>query len=152
MELESSGYNLGCRAMWKRLKKVHNLTVKRQTVMMLMRIIDLEGVEARSRYKLKRRIYNAPGKNFMWHAEYHDKLKKFGFICIDVSRTNNDRAVIGHYFLKAIEKLGFLPTVIRTDLGTEATLKQDFQRALRYMHEDEYSGTKNCVTGRSTRN
>ena len=56
LELEGSGYNLGYRAMWQRLRKVYNLIVKQKTVMLLLQVIDPDGVECRSRYKLKRRM------------------------------------------------------------------------------------------------
>lgn len=71
---------------------------------------------------------------------------------IEVSTTNNDPAVIAHYYLKAIEKFRFLPTVIRTDHGAEATLLEELQMALRHLHSDEYSGLKSFIRGKSTRN
>lgn len=165
LELKGSATNFGYRSMWKRLKRVYKLKVKQKTVMKALKIIDPEGVEGRSRYKLKRRIYNVPGPNYIWHADNHDKLKRFGFAiygCIDgyskkitfieVSNTNNNPAVIGSYYLKAIETYGFLPTLIRTDKGTEATLMEDMHMALRYAHEDNFSGTKSFLRGKSTRN
>lgn len=151
--------------MWRRLQKVYKLTVKRERVRILLRSIDPEGVEGRRRYKLKRRIYDSPGPNFLWHADNHDKLKRLGFpiygcidgysrkiIWIEVSSTNNNPSIIGSYYLKAIEKYGFVPTIMRTDNGTEANLMEDFQIAIRYYHEDEYSGFKSFIRGKSTRN
>lgn len=98
LELEGSGHNLGYRSMWRRLQEVYKLTVKRNTVMELLRVIDPAGVEARCRYKLKRRTYSAPGPNFLWHAGNHDKLKRFGFAiygCIDGYSKKNimDRSI-----------------------------------------------------------
>lgn len=165
IELEGSGFNLGYRAMWKRLKRVYDLNVKQKTVMRLLRIIDPAGVEGRCRYQLKRREYTVPGPNYIWHADNHDKLKRFGFPiygCIDgyskkvlwlrVSKTNNDPDVIGSYYLDAIRKYGFLPTLMRTDRGTEATLMEDFHMALRSKHNDEFAGIKSFLRGKSTRN
>lgn len=165
LEHEGSGLNLGYRSMWQRLRKVYKLTVKQKTVMVLLREIDPEGVEDRCRYKLKRRAYNVPGPNFTWHADNHDKIKRFGFPiygCIDgfskkimwirVSETNNDPAVIAHYFLESVEKHGFLPTILRTDHGTEATIMADLQRAMRFDHDDENAGMNSYIQGRSTHN
>ncbi|XP_051170486.1 uncharacterized protein LOC127287539 [Leptopilina boulardi] len=165
LELEGSGFNLGYRAMWKRLKKVYNLTAKQETIRILLGGIDPDGVEGRRRYRLKRRVYSAPGPNHIWHADNHDKLKRFGFPiygCIDgfskkviwlrVSRTNNNPNVIGSYYLTAIEKHGFLPTLVRADNGTEATLMEDMHMALRYHHDDECAGIKSFIRGKSTRN
>lgn len=165
LEIDDNGCNLGYRSLWLRLKKVYHLTIKQKTVLSLLKIIDPEGVEVRSRYKLKRRIYNALVPNFVWHADNYDKLKRFGFAiygCIDrysrkviwveMSTTNNDPSVIGFYFLKAVEKCGFLPTLIRADNGTEANLMEDMQMVLRYAHEDRYCGTNSFIRGKSTRN
>ena len=44
-----------------------------------MKIVDPEGVEARRRKRLKRRVYSTKGSNQIWHADGHDKLKKYGF-------------------------------------------------------------------------
>lgn len=80
-ELEGSGFcfNLGYKAMWKRLKKKYNLIAKQKTILNILNEVDQEGIEARSRYRLKRRVYKVPGPNFLWHVDGHDKLKKFGF-------------------------------------------------------------------------
>ena len=72
--------------------------------------MDPEGVESRSRYRLKRRQYTVPGPNYLWHADGHDKMKRFGFAiygCIDgysknvvwlhVAASNNDPEIIAHY-------------------------------------------------------
>jgi hypothetical protein len=53
--------------MTKRLKKKHNLVVRRDTIMRAMRVIDPDGVNARKRRRPKRRQYNTPGPNFLWH-------------------------------------------------------------------------------------
>ena len=54
--------------------------------------------------------------------------------------------------MKLIDKLGYLPRIIRTDHGTEVTLMEDCHKALRYMHEDEYAGEKSFLKGRRTHN
>lgn len=165
LEVEGSGCNLGYRSMWKKIQKVYNITATRETVRKILGVVDPEGVEARRRYKLKRRTYNSPGPNFIWHADNYDKLKRFGFpiygcidgysrkvIWLEVSKSNNDPKVIGSYYLKTIKKLGFVPTLMRTDNGTEANLMENLQMALRYYHNDEHSGTNSFIRGKSTRN
>ena len=164
IELEGSGANLDYKAMCKRQRNVYKLKVKQKTVMKILQEVDPDGVERRSKYKLKRRTYLVPGPNYIWHADGHDKLKWFGFAiqgCIDgysrkliwlkISTTNNDLRVIGYYYLKCIEKLGLLPTLMRTDNGTEATLMQDFHMSLRFNHTDEYARIKS-LRGKSTSN
>ena len=70
MEMERSvGSFVGYREMTKRLKKKHNLVVRRDIIMRAMRVIDPDGVNARKRRRLKRRQYKTPGPNFLWHID-----------------------------------------------------------------------------------
>lgn len=144
LELQGSGRLLGYRSMWQRLRKKYNLKVKQKTVMVALKLIDPEGVEARSRYRLKRRQYLVPGPNYVWHADNHDKLKRFGFpiygiidgfskkvLTIRVSRTNNNPEVIAHYFHDLVKKFNFLPSLLRTDKGNEAIYMGEIQMMLR---------------------
>ena len=48
--------------------------------------------------------------------------------------------------------MGYLPTILRTDNGTEACLMEDFQKALRYKHNDEHAGLQSFLRGKSTHN
>lgn len=165
MELQGSAYNFGYRSMWKHLRTVYKLKVRQKVVMNILKELDPEGVEARSRYKLKRRVYEVPGPNYLWHADNHDKLKRFGFaiygcidgyskkiIWIELSTSNNDPKVIAHYYLQTIKKCGFLPAIIRTDNGTEATLMEDLHKALRWKDDDANAGHKSFLRGKSTHN
>lgn len=165
IELEGSGSNLGYRAMWKRLRNSYNLKVKQNTVREHFKIIDPEGVEARLQYRLKRRVYKVAGPNMLWHVDGHDKLSRYGFciyggidgfykkvIWLDVFASNHDPEVILYYYLQAVKKFGFLPTLMRSDHGTEMVLMQDAHMALRATHGDELSGLKSFLKGPSTHN
>ena len=80
MEMERSVDSfVGYREMTKRLRKKHNLVVRRDTIMRAMRVIDPDGVNARKRRRLKRHQYNTPGPNFLCHIDGWDKLKPYGF-------------------------------------------------------------------------
>lgn len=48
---------------------------------MLLRAVDAEGVDERSRGRLVRRSYMNYGPNYLVHIDGYDKLKKFG-MCI----------------------------------------------------------------------
>ncbi|KAH0561092.1 hypothetical protein KQX54_012813 [Cotesia glomerata] len=135
-EIHSCGYNLGYRSLWRKLKLEYKLTVKRDTVYNLLKIIDPDGLANRFGNKLRRRQYISPGPNFIWHLDGYDKLKQFGFAihgCIDgfsrrvlwleVGTTNNDLAVTAHYFLKTVKKLKLLPTLIRYDKGDKSFIQ-----------------------------
>lgn len=96
------------------------------------RTLDPEGVDARSKRVLKRRVFKTPGPNYIWSADGHDKLKKLGitlYSFIDVwSRkilgifvhvTNNDPRHIGYYYLQLVKREGGIPRRTTTDRGTE---------------------------------
>lgn len=128
-ELERSGGGLGYRMMWLRIKAA-KIIIYRDTVLHLLNIIDPEGIEARSKYRLKRRLYNVPGSSFLWHGDGYDKLKPFGFSihgCMDgwsrklfwlvLLATNKNPDVVSCLYLKAVKKLGHAPVIIRLDKG-----------------------------------
>lgn len=64
-ELESSGYNLGYRALWQKLKKKYSLTVKRDTMYKILRQVYSEGINERFDNKLRRRQYLSQGPNYL---------------------------------------------------------------------------------------
>ena len=97
-------------------------TVTQETVRLLLQIIDPLGVQLRSRGKLRRRIYTNPGPDFMWHIDSYDKLKPYDncvngcidgysryIIWLEAFKTNSDPAVIGSYFMSAVEwRMGYV--------------------------------------------
>ena len=164
-ELFESGFNLGYRALWSKLKKQYNLIVKRETVYYILRIADPDGVASRLANKLQRRQYLSPGPNFIWHLDGYDKLKPFGFCihgCIDgfsrkliwleVATTNNNPRVTAYYFLDTVKNLTFVPTIIRSDKGSENALIESLQIGLRTSHSDKFAGEKSYIKGRSVKN
>lgn len=102
------------------------------TVMEIVRVLDPEGVASRRRGRLHRRSYRALGPNYIWHRDGHDKLNRYGFHihgCIDgfsrkvmwlnVGTSNKNPKSVAHHYLQTIEKLKLLPTLLRSDRGTE---------------------------------
>jgi len=102
--------------MWKRKRKVYGLTVEQKTLMLLLRELDPDGVEARGMYRLKRKTYKVPGLNYLWHSNDHDKLKRFGFpiygfidgfsrkvLSLEVFSTKNNPLVISNQYLKLVK-------------------------------------------------
>ena len=73
MDLDGSGKNLGYIAMWQRIKKIYYLKAKQKTVLAIMQLLDPKGIQTRKRNRLKRRVYNSPGPNFIWHIDGHDR-------------------------------------------------------------------------------
>ncbi|XP_074109299.1 uncharacterized protein LOC141534056 [Cotesia typhae] len=164
-EIYSSGSCIGYKRMWQRLKLLYGLKVKRSTVNKILHIVDPDSIEERSRRRLLRRKYSVPGPNFLWHIDGYDKLKPFGFaihgcldgfsrkiIWLEVATSNNKPEIIAHYFLKAVQKLKLLPTLIRSDCGTENCIVEALQQTLRFHHDDNLAGWKSFIKGKSTSN
>ncbi len=131
----------------------------------LLKICDPEGVERRSKHRLKRRRYVNKGPNYLWHMDGYDKLKPFGFCihgCVDgfsrrimwleVSSTSNDPAVVSQYYVDCIKQLGGVPRVVRADCGTENVYVAAIQRFLRSQHNDDMAGIASFMYGKSVSN
>ncbi|KNF05852.1 hypothetical protein PSTG_00846 [Puccinia striiformis f. sp. tritici PST-78] len=106
------------------LQTKYGLSVHNITVAMINRTLDPEGVDNRSKRVLKRRVFHVPGPNYIWSADGHDKLKKFGItiygfidawsrkvLGIFVHVTNNDPRHIGYYYLQLVKSQGGYPDV-----------------------------------------
>lgn len=164
-ELRGPGSLFGYRMMWLALQHKHKLSVKRDDVMRLLKELNPQGTDQRSRRRFIRRTYHSMGPNYLWHVDGYDKLKPFGFAisgCIDgFSRrvlwlncgpTNNDPAVIAHYFINCVQRLGVVPMRLRTDCGTENGTMAAIQCTLRHSHTDYHSGSKSHMYGSSVSN
>lgn len=164
-ELQHSGKCIGYRSMWRRLTRDHHLKVKRETVRILLSIIDPDGVARRKHHRLLRRKYNVPGPNFIWHVDGYDKIKPYGFpihgaidgfsrkiLWLQVSSTNNDPAVIAWHYLSVVQSLGHVPRVVRSDLGTENKTLEFLQPLFRRECSDSFGGLKSFIYGKSSAN
>ena len=130
-----------------------------------MKYLDPEGVENRSRRRLRRRRYYASGPNFIWHIDGYDKLKPFG-ICIhgaidgfsrrvlwlEAGPSNNDPKIIAKYFIDCIREVGGVPKLIRSDCGTENIYVAGIQRFLRMDCDDVMNGGQSFLYGKSVSN
>ena len=142
-ELQTSAQCYGYRWMHSRCIE-EGFVVSQNTVRMLQHLLDPEGVAARRRHRLRRRIYVSVEPNQTWHMDGYDKLKPFGIAisgCIDgYSRqliwleayiTNNDPRVILGYFLEAVSSRHGGPRRVRADMGTENGHVEQVQTFLR---------------------
>lgn len=152
--------------MQARLRSFHALQVDRESVRLLLRHLDPEGVESRRRGRLLRRRYINKGPNYLFHIDGWDKLKPFGLTvhgCIDgfsrrimwleASRSNNDPYQVCTYFCKLLLQMNGLPHIVRADRGNENVNIERIQRILRGNNEDDrsLSGTT-FLYGRSVAN
>lgn len=115
-----------------RLSLKHDLHVRRNDVMLIMRHADPLGTRSRRSRRLHRRTYESSGPDHVWHIDGHDKLKPYGLCihgCIDgfsrkvlwlkASPSNNDPIIIASFFVDTIKHLELQPAIIRSDRGTE---------------------------------
>lgn len=119
--------------------------------------VDENGVNARKRGRLQRRVYNVKGPNHLWHIDTNHKLVRWSFVivgCIDgysrlpvsLECTNNNKAVtILTCFLRAVDSYG-LPSRVRSDKGLENVFVAD------YMVEKRGPNRGSMITGKSTHN
>lgn len=164
-ELRESGSSIGYRLMHQRLRNDYGLVVDKETVRLILKTEDPEGVERRSRRRLKRRKYYAKGPNYIWHIDGYDKLKPFGFcihgaidgysrriLWLEASVTNNDPSVIAEYYCDCIKQVGGAPRIVRADEGTENCNVAGIQCFLRRNGTDSFAGDKSFLYGRSLSN
>ena len=163
-EIAGSGCFLGYRKVWARLRK-KGIVVKRKRVMVMLKQLDPEGVESRTKKRLRRRLYHARGPNFIWHMDGHDKLKPYGFSvhgCIDgfsrkliwleVGPSNKKPEIIAKFYLDAVQNLGGVPERVRADDGTENGVVEAIHTYLRSTHDGSSTGLGSFLIGRSTSN
>ena len=163
-ELRGSGSTIGYRQMTQRLVLNYGLVVDKETVREMLKILDPDGVAARSKHRLRRRQYTTKGPNHLWHIDGYDKLKPFGFCvhgAIDgYSRRimwlevgpSNDPSVIAQYFVDCVRQIGGTPRVMRADGGTENVNVAALQRFFRRNGNDAMAGEKSFLYGKSVTN
>lgn len=165
-QLHSNGYNnLGYRAMWRLLTTRLDMSVTQDTVRLCLRALDEEGVTQRQRHRLHRRAYVNNGPNYLVHVDGYDKLKPYGIaihgaidgysrkiLWLKAGPSNNNPRYIARFYLNMIKDRQCIPRLIRSDAGTENVILKDLQTSLRFFHNDEMSGVKSFLVGRSSGN
>ena len=163
-ELTTSTSCFGYRAMHQKLV-MNGYVVDHDTVRLVLKSLDPEGVERRARHRLTRRVYVSAGPNHTWHVDGYDKIKPFGFAihgAIDgysrkilwllVGPSNNDPKITATYFVNCLVEQQLVPRLIRTDRGSENITIGGIQRFLRRGCEDENAAYNSFKFGPSTRN
>ena len=127
------------------------VTASPETVRVILKVVDPDGVMNRSRHRLRRRIYVSKGPNYVWYIDGYGKLKPYGFAihgCIDgysrkilwlkVLSTSNDPKVISDVFVKHISNVMTTPQIIRSERGSENVAIGALQRYFRRNFEDSF--------------
>lgn len=117
--------------------------------------IDSEGVVARRKVRLHRRIYNVMSPNHLWHIDTNHKLIRWRFVVVGgidgFSRRvmflkccdNNKSETVHQCFLSGVSEYG-IPNRVRSDKGLENIDVANFMILNR--------GPTGMITGRSTHN
>ena len=140
LELETSLSNVGYRQMTESITTKYRINVSKENVRRALKSVDPQGVQARKRNCIKRRIYWSNGPGEIYHIDGNDKLKRWGFCihgCIDgfsrkilwlyVASSNSDPLIIGNFYLKCLETFHMAPTTLRMDKGRENIYCEDIQ-------------------------
>ncbi|KAA0706551.1 hypothetical protein E1301_Tti022474 [Triplophysa tibetana] len=141
-QLQTSGQLHGYRWMHQKCW-INGIITDRETVRIILRLLDGNGVDLRSRNRLRRRVYFSRGPNYVWHIDGYDKLKPYGIgisgcidgfsrkmIWLESYRTNSDPRVIAGYFITSVTEAEGCPARVRLDLGTENGHVADMQKFL----------------------
>ena len=153
-EIQGSAQLHGYRWMHAKCKE-KGYVIDHETVRLIVKCLDPEGVRCRTKRRLRRREYSNPGPNYLWHIDGYDKLKPYGICihgCIDgysrqiiwleAASSNNNPRLIAGYFINAVSRLQGCPRRVRADLGTENGTVRELQIFLR---ENDHTCDQNRV-------
>ena len=109
-----SSKSFGYRLMHQKLC-VDGFIDNRETVRILLKVLDADGAELRSPHRLARRVYFSVGPNYLWHMDRYDQIKPYGFeihdaidgfsrkiLWLRVSSSNNNPKVIASSYMDCI--------------------------------------------------
>ena len=132
-----------------------SLQVQRFRLRSCLKRLDSDGISERKSGRLKRRVYNVKGPNYLWHIDTNHKLNRWHFlICggIDgfsrlitfLACTNNNKAkTVYDCFIQCIQKYG-TPVRVRSDMGMENIEVAEYI--------DRIRGPNSTLVGKSTHN
>ena len=138
---------------------IHGLHISRRKLRDSLLRVDPEGVMGRLKTAIKRRSYNVPGPNGLWHLDGYHKLIRWGIVThggIDgYSRlpvylkvaSNNKATTVLKCFVEAVTQYG-LPSRVRCDKGGENNLVSQFMLC----QPNRGPGRRSCITGRRVHN
>ena len=131
-EIEGPSMLRGYRSPWNKLGTTYNIIAPRDSVMEILREVDLLRFNKRRSRNLDIRCYHSNGSNETWHVNGYDKLKSYGFPihgCVDgfsqriiwlkVCRTKTDKKISASFFIQTVQHFKFCPSKVQTDCRTE---------------------------------
>ncbi|KAF8169351.1 hypothetical protein BJ912DRAFT_1025640 [Pholiota molesta] len=144
----------GAREMTTLLFHERDMCVPRDLVVRYFHVYEPELVRQRKARRLKRRRFWSAGVNDLWAFDQHDKWKRFGLafhICGDpfpgvtqwlkIWHNNNNPKLICSFYLDRVEKVGYIPLITQSDLGSENYGIANAHTMLRQLHDPRLEGT-----------
>ena len=119
--------------------------------------VNSDGINARKKGRLHRRVYDVQGPNHLWYLNTNHKLVRWYFLTIGAidgysrlpvaleCRNNNKADTVLECLLRGVENYG-LPSRVRSDKGAENVLVAD------YMLAKGGTNRGSMITGKSTHN
>ena len=163
-QLRGSGECIGYRQMHQRCVRT-GFRVSQDSIRIILKELDPDGVEARKKHYLKRREYYSKGPNWAWHVDGYDKLKPFGFnihgaidgysrriLWLEILKSNKDPVEVLSLYSRFIGKLTAVPRKVVADRGTENVLIAGCQRFTRRLHTDNNAAYNSFQYGKSISN
>ena len=140
--------------MWHLLRKSYSIQVSRVRVMQVLWEEAPEATTQRRAHKLVWRDFFSFESNFCWHCDNYDKLKPYrlpiyvsinGFsrtvIWLEVCRTNSNPRVVAAMYIRAVQSLGLVPKMLRTDHGNKTGIMTAVHCTLRQNADTYRYGT-----------
>ncbi|CAC5394465.1 unnamed protein product [Mytilus coruscus] len=110
--------NLVYRSLWKLLNTQCGIRVTQKAVILMLGVLDPEGVSLRSSHRLRRRRYCSKGPSFTTHIDGYDKLKPFGIsihgavdgfsrniLWLKAMPSNKNPRVVARFYIDYIKEL-----------------------------------------------
>ena len=123
MEIETPLQCLGYRGMWHLQIKSYGIQMHQDRVMQILQEEEPERTVQRSAHRLERQDY----------CDNCDKMKPCGLsiygaldgssrkvVWLEVCKTNSNPMVVATMYIRAVQSLGLVPEMLRTDHGNEA--------------------------------
>ena len=137
---------------------ISGYAVTRTQLRASMHRVDAEGIAARSRHTIQRRVYSVIGPHHLWHHDGNHKLIRYGIVihgCIDgrtrtviyvAARDNNKAMTVLRLFEDGVQRFQ-LPSRVRGDRGGENRRVCDFM-----IEHHRGTGRHSYIAGTSTHN